>query len=319
MKNKTFSLYYLFSCIGVLFLSFYPLWMGYRVVSDMIINSTVMKEDYPKYIIPYTPISIAILVCVLLMPLLFKFLKRFALLVASVLSTAVFFICEFLFERNVVVTSTEVVSTLEDWQMYMCYIPPESTETLYKVETSVDILMGEYSPAFKLHFYVISIVLILGVLNCIYGFAQMIITKNRSRLKALVIQSISTFIFLALCIFACFTAFFRDGSIEVSPLSAFLMAFYFILFGIVSGVFVGSFLLKKRTTVSVYIPAVVASLMTVLMYVGEMILLNGHLYKMGDGFFFESIPYIVFASIDIVIVLFSGVITAGISLLVNRK
>lgn len=319
MKNKTFSLYYLFSCIGVLFLSFYPLWMGYRVVGDMIINSTVMKEDYPKYIIPYTPICISVLLLVVLMPILFKVLKRYALLGASILSTAVFFICEFLLERNVVVTSTETVSTLEDWQMYMCYIPPESVATTHKTQTAVDILMGKYSPAFKMHFYIISIVLILTILNCIYGFGQMILSKNRARLKALIVQSISSFVFLFLCIFACFTAFFRDGSLEVSPISAFLMAVYFILFGVVSGVFVASFLLGKRRMISVFLPAIVSSAMTVVMYIGEMVLLNGHLYKMGQGFIFESIPHIVFAPIDILFIALSGLLTVTISAVLNRK
>lgn len=319
MKNKTFIKYYLFSCIGVLFLSFYPLCMGYRVVRDMIINSTVMKEDYPKYIIPYTPICVSIIICVLLMPLVFKLLKRFALLGASVLSTAVFFICEFLLERNVVITSTEIVSTLEDWQMYMCYIPPESFTTTYKTQTAVDILMGEYNPAFKLHFYAISIVLILAILNCIYGFAQTIKTGQKARIKALILQSVSSFVFLALCVLACFTAFFRDGSIEVSPLSAFLMAVFFVLFGITSGIFTASFLLGKKALLSTVVPSVVALLMTGLMYAGEMVLLNGHLYKMGDGFFFDSIQAIVFAPVDILIILASGAITLTLSLMLNRK
>ena len=69
MKYKSFNLYYLLSCIGVLIASYYPLSMGVRVITDMIVNGTVMKEDYPKYIIPYTPISIAVIVGVLLMPL----------------------------------------------------------------------------------------------------------------------------------------------------------------------------------------------------------------------------------------------------------
>ena len=55
MKNKQFNRYYLLSCIGVLIASYYPLYMGVRVISDMIIDGTVLKENYPKYIIPYTP------------------------------------------------------------------------------------------------------------------------------------------------------------------------------------------------------------------------------------------------------------------------
>ena len=72
MENKTFKKFYLFACIGLLILSFYPLWMGVRVVTDMIVDGTVMKENYPKYIIPYTPISLALLLGVVAMPLFMK-------------------------------------------------------------------------------------------------------------------------------------------------------------------------------------------------------------------------------------------------------
>ena len=319
MKNKVFSRYYFLSCLGVLFLSFYPLWMGTKVIMDMLVNGTVIKEEYPKYIIPYTPICISILICTLLMPLFFKVFKRFAFLSTAIVSSVLFFASEILFEQNVVVTSTETVSTLEDWQMFMCYIPPDSLSVTYKTQTAVDILMGDYNPAFKLHFYAISIVLILAVSNCIYGFAQIIIIGQKARLKALVIQSICSFIFLGLCVLACFTAFFRDGGILVSPLSAFLMTVFFILFGVTSGIFTGSFLLGKKAILSLIVPSVVSLLMTGLMYAGEMILLNGHLYKMGEGFFFDSIPGIVFAPVDLIIILASGAITLFLSLVLNRR
>ena len=85
MKNKRFTGYYLLACIGVLIASYYPLSMGVRVITDMLRDGTVLKENYPKYIIPYAPISIAIIIGVLLMPLCIKLLKRFSLAPFSVL------------------------------------------------------------------------------------------------------------------------------------------------------------------------------------------------------------------------------------------
>ena len=321
LKSKAFNKYYLLSCLGVLIASYYPLSMGLRVVTDMLANGTVMKENYPTYIIPYTPISIAIIIGVLLMPLFIKLFKRFALAGGAVLSTGVFFATELLFEQKVVVSTAETVTKLEDWQMYMCYVPPEGwgeTVTTYKTQTAVDILMGEYSPAFKLHFYIISVVLILTILNCLYGFGQMIRNGDQKRCKSLILQSICSAVFLGLCILACFTAFWRDGSIEVSVLSASLMTLFFVVFGVTTGVFAGSFFLEKRKLVSVWIPAISASVMTLLMYVGEMILLNGHLYRLGSGFLFDSLPGIVFAPIDLLVVLFSGCITALIFTILNK-
>lgn len=322
MKNKQFDRYYLLSCIGVLIASYYPLSMGIRVVTDMIVNGTVLKENYPKYIIPYTPISIAIIVGVFLMPLFIRLFKRFALVGGTSIATGVFFALELLLEQKVVVSTAETVTKLEDWQMFMCYIPPEGwgeTVTTYKTQTAVDILMGDYNPAFKLHFYIISVVLIITILNCLYGFGQIVKTGEKKRLKSLILQAVCALTFLGLCILACFTAFWRDGSIQVSPLSAALMTVFFVLLGITVGVFAGSFLLEKSRFVSVWIPAIVASVMTLLMYIGEMILLNGHLYSFGTGFIFSSIPGIVLAPIDLLIILASGCVTALIFTLLNGR
>lgn len=317
MKNKSFCRYYLFSCIGVLLASYYPLSMGIQVVVDMVINGTVLKEDYPKYIIPYTPISIALIVGVLLMPLCIKLFQQFSFVGGALIANVVFFVTELLLEQKVVVSTSETVIKLEDWQMYMCYIPAEGwgeAVTTYKTQTAVEILMGEYNPAFKLHFYIIAVALIITILNCLYGFGQMVKNGEKNRLKALILQSVCSLMFLGLCILACFTAFWRDGSIQVSMLSAILMATFFILLGITVGVFVGSFLLEKRKGFSVWIPAVVASGMTLFMYVEEMILLNGHLYRFGIGAIFHSIPGLIFAPIDLLIIVASGGITALIFL-----
>lgn len=322
MNIKRFHRYYLLSCIGVLIASYYPLSMGVRVITDMIVDGTVLKENYPKYIIPYTPICLAVFFGVLLMPLCLKLFKRFSLIGGMAISSGAFFLFETLFEQKVVVTAAETVTKLEDWQMFMCYMPPEGwgeTVTTYKTQTAVDILMGNYNPAFKLHFYIISVVLILSILNCLYGFGQMIKTGEKKRCKSLILQSACSLAFLGLCILACFTAFWRDGSIQVSPLSATLMTVFFILLGVTVGVFLGSFLLGKRKFVSIWIPSIVASVMTLLMYIGEMILLHGHLYRFGTGFMFNSIPEIVLAPIDLLIVLAAGCVNALIFTLLNRK
>ncbi len=319
MENKTFRKYYLFSLLGVLLASCYPIYMGISVIVDMIRYGTVYAENYPKYIIPYTPIALALLVCVALIPVALKYFKKYALLFGTVISTVLFFVFEFILERAVTVTRTVtgIFSTLEDWQMFMCYVPPNSFEE--RTWTEVDVLMGEYSPAFKLHFYIISIVLIISILNCFYGFAKMIHTGDKSRRKSLVIQSVASGAFLGMCIWACFTAFYRNGDIQVSALSAVLMSVFFVLFGVTVGIYIESFTLNKKPLLSVWLPSVSAAVVTLVMYIGEMILLSGHLYRFGDGFFFAGIPGIVLAPVDIVVILGSGVMTAIIASFVRNK
>ena len=319
MENKTFRKYYLFSLLGVLLASCYPIYMGISVIVDMIRYGTVYAENYPKYIIQYTPIALALLVCVALIPVALKYFKKYALLFETVISTVLFFVFEFILERAVTVTRTVtgIFSTLEDWQMYMCYVPLNSFEE--RTWTEVDVLMGEYSPAFKLHFYIISIVLIISILNCFYGFAKMIHTGDKSRRKSLVIQSVASGAFLGMCIWACFTAFYRNGDIQVSALSAVLMSVFFVLFGVTVGIYIESFTLNKKPLLSVWLPSVSAAVVTLVMYIGEMILLSGHLYRFGDGFFFAGIPGIVLAPVDIVVILGSGVMTAIIASFVRNK
>lgn len=314
MKNKKFAEFYILSLIGVLIACFYPLYMGFRVISDMIEFGTVFAETYPKYIIPYTPISIALIAGVILMPIFYRYAKRYAQLSASVLCLVVFFGSELLLESLVIVTTT-VQTTLESWQMAMCYQTPE----MMGITTEVSILMGQYSPAFKMHFYLISVVLILALLNSFYGFGCMIQSGDKSRVKPLILQAVSAVLFLGLCIFACFTAFFRTGEILVSPISAVLMCIFFIVFGVTAGIFTGSFLYEKRKRVSVGIPSVVAIATAILMYIGELILLSGHLYRFGTGFPFSGIPAIVLAPVDLMVIAASGLLTAGIMHLIKEK
>lgn len=299
--------YWLFTLFGTLAVSLYPVYMGLRVIRDMAVQGTVMEENYPKYIIPYAPIAIAVIVAVVLMPLLFRLAGRMSVWAASALAAGVFFVSEWLFESKVIVTAT-VKTTLESWQMYMCVMPPGDFET--RTWRAVDILIGEYSPVFKLHFYLISVILILTVINVLYGFAWMLQSGNRARCRALAVQSVCTALFLGLCIFACFTAFFRDGELTVSAVSAVLMGLFFVLMGVTAGVYAGSFLLGRKRGVSVLLPAGTASLTVLAMYIGEMSLLDGHLYRFGSGFFFQGIGAMTLAPADILIIVSSGAFSA---------
>jgi hypothetical protein len=309
MKNKAFCLFYCLSLFGIFLSSLYPLIMGVRVVRDMIVQGTVMGKDYPKYIIPYLPIALSVIAGVAIMPLLFRMVRKYALTVASAVGLGVFFASELVLENWVIVTDT-VMTTLESWQMFMCYVPPEMFET--RTWRAIDVLIGDYSPWFKLHFYIIAIVLMLTFLNCFYGFGQMIVSGRRERMHHLILQSVSSVLFLGLCILACFTAFWRTGEITVSPLSAFLMCLFFIVFGVTMGLFTASFLTKRPRSAVLSVSAAVSSVVTLIMYIGELILLSGHLYRFGNGFLFDGLGALVLAPIDLIVILLSGGITAVI-------
>lgn len=314
-EKRKFRLYWLLALAGTLAVSGYPIYMGIKVLRSMAMYGFVPQAKYPKYIIPYTPVAIAVIVAVCLMPLLVKKIKKYSLFAASGIALVVFFVTELLFEQKVIVNGT-LSARLDRWQMFMCYVSPETYQT--RNWRAVDILIGEYSPTFKIHFYMISVVLILTILNCLYGFGQMVLTANLKRMKALTIQAVCAVSFLGLCIFACFTAFFRDGELLVSTVSAVLMGVFFSLLGVTVGTYAGSFLLGRKKGIAVGIPTAVGILTTLAMYIGEMCLLSGNLYLLGRGFWFESIPGIVLAPVDVLIILASGVISYGIGRMLNK-
>ena len=61
-----------------------------------------------------------------------------------------------------------------------------------------------------------------------------------------------------------------------------------------------------------------ASVLTLIMYIGEMILLSGHLYRFGSGFLFDGLAGIVLAPIDILIIIASGCINATICYAISK-
>ncbi len=313
MKNKKYICYYTLSLAVIVLLSIYPLMMGIRVLQDMLSDGTVLAENYPKYLIPYTPVSLAVIFGTVFEPILSKLFKKISFAISSVLSLAVFFVTEFLLENLVIVTET-VETKLESWQMYMCYVTPTTYTT--RTRTAIDVLIGEYSPFFKLHFYFISVLIIISVLNCIYGFADVVRTGNKERSKRLFVQGFFTAVFTGLCILACFTAFYRTGEILISPLSATLMTLFFVVFGLTAGFFVSSFTLEKKS--NIFAP-LAASLTVLLMYIGEMILLGGKLYRYGKGFFFAPCGKLVLSLCDIVIIAASGALCFGILKLISKK
>lgn len=316
MNGKKYRIFYLLSLLGVLAASFYPIYMGVRVVGEMLRNGAVPLESYPKYVIPYTPIAIALFMGVLLLPAFQRISRKLDLLFGAVFSLVIFFVTERLMETKILVETQELVP-LEGWQMSLCYVPPEAYRT--RVWEAVDVLLGGYSPAFKLHFYLISAVLIVSLLNCFYGFAKMLKLENYSRKTALIIQTVTSLAFLGMCVWACFTSFYRTGELTVSAVSAVLMAVFFALFGICAGVFVGSFTLGKNRVLSMALPAAVSVLGALAMYVGEMILLNGNLYRFGTGFFFDGIGGLVLAPVDLLVILASGAITLLICGVIRKR
>ncbi len=98
MKNKRFCIFYLLSVVGVALLTTYPMAMGIRVLAEMVRSGAIPVENYPKYVIPYAPISLALLLGVLLIPVMQRLSQKQSFLWGTVFSVGVFSTAEHLME-----------------------------------------------------------------------------------------------------------------------------------------------------------------------------------------------------------------------------
>jgi len=294
---------YLLSFGAVLLASAYPVYMGAAMLLAYIKNGGVDAADYPSYVIPYTPMSVAVIICTALLPPVYKLCRKFALPALSALGVVLFLCVETCFEQIAVFTDVSTKMKIETWQLLSCVMTPQ-------VENAVwDSLSIRYNPMFKIHFYTIALLIVLIVTGIVYGYYKMAQTQNDAIKKPLAAQLVSGIVFIGLCILACFTAFFRTGDINVSPVSAFLMTAFFIMFGITAGVYSGTWLYEKRKLCSIIIPSGIAAAITVVMYIGEMAMLNQNLFRRGDGFIFSPLGNFLLSVFDIITVMLSGIVT----------
>ncbi len=309
MKSKVF---YRLSLIILILLSVYPIYMGIKVFIQYLQNGSMLAEEYPKYIIPYTPMCISIIVSAALLPSLYKLSKRFSLIIGSGIGIVLFFSGELFFEQIKVVEGyTEM--PLSSWQFALCYATPEVLRAIGEP------IYAENNPAFKVHFYLIAIVIILSVIGVLYGFMRMFQEGLYQKMKPLIVQTVCVTVFISLCILACFTAFYRNGTLYISPLSAFLTGLFFVVFGVTFGMYFAGHFYGKRKLLSIWIPSIIAILTTIAMYIGELVLMGGYLFVFGKGGFFMPLGIVSFSLCDLSIILISGIITASLSLLINRR
>lgn len=308
MKNRSV---YIFSLVILILLSAYPIYMGITVFLQYLQNGSVAAEEYPKYIIPYTPMCIAIIISAALLPIIYKLSKRYSLFIGSCIGVGLFFAGELFFEQIKVVEKLTSMP-LGSWQYSLCIATPEVLQSIGEP------IYAKSNPAFKIHFYLIAIIIILSVISIFHGFMRMLKENLYHKKKTLVVQTICVITFVGLCIFACFTAFYRNGTLHISPLSAFLTGLFFVVFGVTFGMYFATHLYKKSRSLSVWVPAIIAMLTTIAMYLGELMLMDGKLFFLGSGPFFEPLGTVPFSMCDVLIVLISGIITASLSYFLNR-
>ncbi len=321
---KRHKRFYWLTLAVLLALSAYPLINGVRMVYLSIMNGAIGPEQYAKYVIPYSAMCTAVILFAAFEPLLRK-IKRTPFLVGLAGAYAVFAAIEQFLERIQINTAgmtlvdpasltidstTAIPSTAVDaWQASLCVISPlmrGQSAAFSSQGRSFYVMAGN---AYKIHYYLISVILITMVCGFVYGIGRMIRMGTGEGRKPLILQGIATAALISLCVFANTSAFFRQAEAIQTPLASILTCLFFISLGVSVGVYTGSFILKKSKRLGLGLPVLLSVTAVLLMYIGETVMMKGGLYRFGTGWLFDGLAGIVLAPVDILVVLISAVVT----------
>lgn len=334
MINKKYKQFYFISLLVLFALSAYPLVNGTYMAYLSIANGAITPEQYAKYVVPYTAMCLAAILFAALQPLLFR-AGRLALPAGLAGAYGVFIALEQFFERIQVHTtgmalidtaslSTDqpqniAATTIDMWQASLCVVSPLTRGQAIAYTSQDRYVYVMANGTYKIHYYLIALILITMVCGLIYGIGRMLRSGDRSKSKALMLQGLSTALLLTLCVFANTTAFFRQAAAIQTPLASVLTCIFFIVLGTTVGCYAGSFLLRKRKSIGIGLPVLMAVAAVTLMYVGEAAMMDGNLYRFGAGWFFEPLPGLPPAPVDLLVIMLSGGVTWLILSTVRKK
>lgn len=324
MLNRAYKRYYITSLAILAILSAYPIVNGARMSYLSIVNGVIEPDQYAKYIVPYAAICLSIILFSAFQPMLLK-LRCFHLPIGLLASYTIFFLTESFFEgikihttgMSLVNTSSLTIEELKDiptatmdaWQASLCIVSPwaKGQSVVFASRDHYYYVLANNN--YKIHYYLIALIIITMVCGLVYGIGRMIRSGSKLELKSLILQGISTAALVSLCIFANTTAFFRKAQAIQTPIASLLTCLFFIALGIAIGVYAGSFLLRKRTSLGIGLPVFISIAAVTLMYIGEAAMMSGNLYRFGTGWFFSGLPVIILAPVDILVILLSAVAT----------
>jgi hypothetical protein len=293
------------SVLGIIIaLSAYPLIMGMRIVFIQLLQGNIRAEEYARYVIPYTAVCGSIVLTVALFPLIAR-LKRFSTIAATILGVCLFIGFELYIEK-ITINTPEAQSALA-WQLYSSLGTTAGMKAFERL----------YDHSFRIHYFLVSFTIILLVVGIVYGYGRMIATGDRRKRTIYRFQTILTVLFLTLCIPANFTCLFREPTGLLSPIYPYLTGSFVIVLAVTLGLYLAGFFVGRNRLLSVGLPATAAILACTFMYYGEYKLLDGVLYRFGYSNLYQRLPYAVVTPIDLMTIILSGIITAGLTTLVR--
>ncbi len=322
--THTYRRYYVLLLAVLAALSAYPLTNGVRMLALSLANGVIRPEEYARYVIPYGPMCLALLVFAALQPVWPKLFGKRTLLWSTLVTLAVFVPVE-LFLESLPVAPGDTLPlfaaaggghppvTISVWQSALCMISPGVVQAAALRGAAFAGPDGFYyvvgNAAFKIHYYFISFVLIAMICGVVHDLGRMARQPDAALRRPLVLRLAATATLTALCIFANTTGFFRDNSPIQTPAASVLTCLFFVALGVSAGVYAGSFLLKRNRLAGLALPVALSLAAGIVMYTGEAVMMFGTLYRFGTGWFFTGLPGVPVAPVDVLVVLLAGAAT----------
>ena len=182
MKAKQPLRFYLLTLGILLALSAYPLMMGLKIVLLYWRNGSIAPEEYARYAIPYTAISLSILITAALYPLLMR-LKQWSALAATVLALGLFVGVELYMEG--IVINSPLIQKAVTVQLMSCVYTPRAVVSF----------QGVYDDTYKIHYFLVSFVMVALVVNVVYGYGRLF-SGQAVRKPALAMQTAAAALFV---------------------------------------------------------------------------------------------------------------------------
>jgi len=219
-------------------------------------------------VIPFAAVSAAVLIGFLLLPMLRKMYVAKRGIISSVIAVCIFFALSLY---------AEMISARLD--VIFIVMTSRMRRSVEGIAALADYMTIPWTV--RLHYYIFSIVLILALLNFLYGLADALYRGEKLSKKAIALQGGAVACY-ALAYFFVRAMQFKDyDTLLLTSSSVLNAAVCFILAGIAVGLYSGSF--SKFAGLGKFISSILSSATVVALYAAEYAMLQGNLYSYHDS------------------------------------
>ena len=152
----------------LLIISAYPVYLGIRVLVLHFQNTSIQPEDYAHLVIPYAAVCSSLLITTILYPLLSK-LPKYSVAAASILGLGLFAVMEWYIE-GLTIFAPKAQSAFQ-WQLVQNIGITDTTLAFHKL----------FDNTYRIHYLVVSLLLILLVTDMVYSYGRLISSKDRPK------------------------------------------------------------------------------------------------------------------------------------------